>query len=72
MREMYGSRMSAFIVETSRCLHMGSRLAPGHTRLLYTATFTTAPRLYPAPPAGFSLSGVESELALQVLEGRLT
>ena len=72
VREMYGSRMSAFIVETSRCLHMGSRLAPGHTRLLYTATFTTAPRLYPAPPAGFSLSGVESELALQVLEGRLT
>lgn len=71
VREMYGARMSAFVVETSRCLHMGSRLAPGHTRLLYTATFITAPRLYPEPPAGFSLSGGESELALQVLDGRL-
>lgn len=72
VREMYGARMNAFVVETSRCLHMGSRLAPGHTRLLYTATFITAPRLYPEPPAGFSLSGGESELALQVLDGRLT
>lgn len=71
VREMYGSRMSAFVVETSRCLHMGSRVAPGHTRLLYTATFITAPRLYPEPPPGFSLSGGESELALQVLDGRL-
>lgn len=70
VRAMFAPRSTAFIVETSRCLHMGSRLAPGHSRLLYTATFITAPRLYPEPPAGFALSGNENDLALQVLDGR--
>lgn len=57
VREMKGPRATVFVVETSRCLHMGSRMAPGHHRLLYTATFVTAPRPYFEPPPRFSRSG---------------
>lgn len=70
IKEMTGARGRAFLVETSRCLHMGSRVLPGHARLLYTATFTTAPRLYsPAPPA-FRLTGDEDAVTRCVLEPR--
>lgn len=46
MERIIAPRLSAFAVETSRCLHMGSRVAPGHERLLFTATYTTAPRVF--------------------------
>jgi hypothetical protein len=39
--------LSVFMVETSRCLHMGSRIAPGHARLLYTANYATVPCMFP-------------------------
>jgi hypothetical protein len=64
-------RLAAFVVETSRCLHMGSRTAPGRSRLLYTATYITIPRLYPEPPPRFRLLGNESELTRAVLSVRL-
>jgi hypothetical protein len=57
VREIKGPRATVFLVETSRCLHMGSRMAPGHHRLLYTATFVTAPRPYFEPPPRFSRRG---------------
>jgi len=55
-RQMIGAKATVFIVETSRCLHMGSRMAPGHHRLLYTATFVTVPRPYVEPKPRFSSS----------------
>ena len=61
VREMRARKGAAFFVETSRCLHMGSRLAPGRMRLLYTATYTTVPRLYSAIPPRFRWAGGESE-----------
>ena len=64
-------RLTTFVVETSRCLHMGSRTAPGRRRLLYTATYITVPRLYPEPPSRFRLLGNESELARALLSARL-
>src|SRR5262249_25595044 len=64
-------RLTSFLVETSRCLHMGSRTAPGHSRLLYTATYITVPRLYPEPPMRFLLRGDESEVTRAVLSVRL-
>ena len=67
IRRMTAPRLSTFMVETSRCLHMGSRVRPGHQRLLYTATFTTAPRMYPEPPPRFRLTGRESALERKVL-----
>jgi hypothetical protein len=60
-------RLSAFLVETSRCLHMGSRLGPGHSRLLYTATFLRAPRIYPEPPSPFLVSGKPDPVTQLVL-----
>lgn len=42
-----GPTGSTFVCETSRCLHMGSRVAPGHTRLMYTANFISPPSVYP-------------------------
>lgn len=64
---MYAPRLSAFMVKTSRCLHMGSRVAPGHERLLYTATYFSAPRLYPEPTSRFILRGDETPLMRALL-----
>jgi hypothetical protein len=44
--KMKGKKLAAFIVDTSRCFHMGSRVAPGSHRLLYTALFVTVPGIY--------------------------
>lgn len=70
VKEMTGEKGSAFFVETSRCLHMGSRLSPGNTRLLYTATFTTAPGMYSASAPGFVLTGEEDAVTRMVLSPR--
>lgn len=64
---MMAPRLTTFMVETSRCLHMGSRMTPGHERLLYTATFITVPRLYPEPSPRFRLNGDENEVVRSVL-----
>lgn len=62
LREMIAPRLSVFMVETSRCLHMGSRVSQGHERLLYTASYISTPRLYPEPPARFRRTGNESDV----------
>jgi hypothetical protein len=65
---MTGPRLSAFLVETSRCLHMGSRVAAGHERLMYTATFISSPRIFPERPRPFfRLAGSESAVERRVL-----
>ncbi|SEM34137.1 hypothetical protein [Bradyrhizobium sp. OK095] len=47
VKVMKAPRLTSFMVDTAKCLHMGSRMAPGHGRLLYTATFHAFPRMYP-------------------------
>jgi hypothetical protein len=47
VKSLTAPALSVFMVDTARCLHMGSRLSEGHQRLLYTATFTTAPSMFP-------------------------
>jgi hypothetical protein len=47
IKVMKAPRLTTFMVDTAKCLHMGSRMAPGHGRLLYTATFFAFPRMYP-------------------------
>lgn len=65
---MTGPRLTAFLVETSRCLHMGSRVAPGHERLMYMASFISAPRIYPERSQPFfRLAGTESAVERRVL-----
>jgi hypothetical protein len=48
IKVMKAPRLTSFMVDTAKCLHMGSRMAPGHGRLLYTATFFAFPRMYPS------------------------
>jgi hypothetical protein len=61
IKQMVMPRLSVFMVETSRCVHMGSRLHPGHERLMYMATFISVPRLFPEPPRQFSFTGDEPD-----------
>lgn len=42
-----GPRLTAFYVDSSVCYHMGSRIHPGHSRIVYEATFVTHASLYP-------------------------
>jgi hypothetical protein len=56
VEQVRAPRFSVFLCETSRCYHMGSRVAPGHSRLMYTATFISSPSVYPAGPARFRAS----------------
>ena len=59
--QMIAPRLSVFMVETSRCLHMGSRVSDGHERLMYMASYISIPRVYPEPPPRFQLTGSESD-----------
>lgn len=67
LKSVQAPRLTCFAVETSRCLHMGSRVAPGHRRLLYTATYTSYPNLLGKDPRGFELVGDETPLAKAVI-----
>lgn len=52
---MKAPRLTAFFVDTSRCYHMGSRVAPGHERLLFMGTYTTFPKFNGRPTNRFAL-----------------
>ena len=47
VKKMIRKKGSVFVVDTSRCYHMGSRVGEGHHRLMYTALYTAAPCLHP-------------------------
>jgi hypothetical protein len=67
VKEIVAPRLSSFIVNTARCLHMGSRILSERTRLLYTATYIQPPRIYPEPPARFRAVGPVSDLERAVM-----
>jgi hypothetical protein len=67
IKEIIAPRLSSFIVNTARCLHMGSRIQSDRTRLLYTATYIQPPRIYPEPPPRFRASGPLSEIERAVM-----
>jgi hypothetical protein len=64
---MTAPRLTTFMVDTSRCYHMGSRMAPGKSRLMYTATFITAPSIYPDQSNGIRNTASASDLERLVL-----
>jgi hypothetical protein len=66
IKVMKAPRLSSFMVDTAKCLHMGSRMAPGHGRLLYTATFFAFPRIHPGGK-GRPFSPTPNTSALQKL-----
>jgi hypothetical protein len=67
VKEMIAPRLSSFVVNTARCLHMGSRIQSDRTRLLYTATYIQPPRIFPEPPARFRANGPLSEVERAVM-----
>ncbi|MXO63107.1 hypothetical protein [Qipengyuania oceanensis] len=56
-----GKMLSARFVDTTRCYHMGSRVSPGHERLLYMAAFTSYPKFNGRQTTTFELTGDLSE-----------
>ena len=67
VKEMIAPRLSSFIVNTARCLHMGSRIQSDRSRLLYTATYIQQPRVFPEPPPRFRAVGALTELERAVM-----
>ncbi|WP_291848496.1 hypothetical protein [Bradyrhizobium sp.] len=67
VKEIVAPRLSSFIVNTARCLHMGSRILSDRPRLLYTATYIQPPRMYPEPAARFRAVGPLSEIERAVM-----
>lgn len=64
---MAGPAMTSFLADTGRVYHCGSRLAPGHSRLLYTALYTAYPSIYPGAREMFSVTPETPEYIRQVL-----
>ena len=55
-RAMKAPKLAAFLLDTSRCYHMGSRVAKGHERVLYMGTFTTFPKFLGRPTSHFAVT----------------
>jgi len=47
--KILGNEGKAFLVDTFRCFHMGSRVEPGHQRLMYVANYETYANFRKAP-----------------------
>jgi hypothetical protein len=67
VKEIVAPRLTSFIVNTARCLHMGSRIQSDRTRLLYTATYIQPPRMYAEPPPRFRAAGALSDVERAVM-----
>jgi hypothetical protein len=68
IKVMKAPRLTSFMVDTAKCLHMGSRMEAGHGRLLYTATFFAFPQMYPgATKRPFSAAAGTSPLEKMVM-----
>ena len=67
VKELVAPRLTSFIVNTARCLHMGSRIQSDRTRLLYTATYIQPPRMYPEPAPRFRAAGPLSDTERAVM-----
>lgn len=66
--DVYGPCLSSFVVDTARVYHCGSRMAPGHSRLLYTALYTAFPSIYPKQTVdNFSVGATAPALVRKVL-----
>src|SRR5207247_904873 len=66
--QMTASKLTSFLVDTGACYHMGSRVAPDHTRLMYTALYTSYPFIFPeAKENNFTIVGPVSPLQRMAL-----
>jgi len=62
--KIHGRQFSAFLVDTSVCYHMGSRVAEGHSRLMSTSLYVTLPKAYWGPVKDF----IHSKTSLSPLQ----
>jgi len=66
---MLGKKCTSFLVDTNKLYHCGSRIAEGHTRLLYTALYTVYPSIYPGSRSIFHFrSGTDMQKQILVPE----
>lgn len=65
-REVLGPLGTAFLIDTYRCYHCGSRILDGSYRVAFIATFTTFAAFY-AYDNGIGLTGQESPIERSVL-----
>lgn len=54
--DMIAPALTSFIGDPGSMYHCGSRVAPGHSRLLYTALYTAYPSVYPNGKELFSVT----------------
>lgn len=66
VQQVKGPRLTAFYIDSSVCYHMGSRIHPGNSRIVYEATFVTHSSLYPLEN-GIALNGKDPDLHRQML-----
>ena len=59
--QMKAPKLSAFLVCTDQCLHMGSRLKKGYHRLMTTSTYITLPASHPW--AGSRVYEIDSKIS---------
>ena len=64
---MLGKKTKAFLLDTHRLYHCGSRLGEGCSRILYTALFTAYPSIYPGVKNGFDVSSNANEYQKSIL-----
>jgi hypothetical protein len=62
--QVLAPKLTAFLVDTTQCYHMGSRVSKEHHRLMYTATYVTKPSMYFKKPT-FDIPIVKKLSALQ-------
>jgi len=67
VRPVLGPKLTMFIADTHRVYHCGSRMAQGHSRLLYTALYTAFPSIYPGGKNAFKAGSSASELERLIL-----
>lgn len=65
--DMIAPALTSFIGDPGSMYHCGSRVVPGHTRLLYTALYTAYPSIYPNGREMFSTTAETPEYLKHVL-----
>ena len=65
--QMCAPKLTVFMCETSKCYHMGSRVMPNSSRLMYTATFINPPHLFHREKCRFSTTKNLSTIEKQTL-----
>jgi len=71
-KQMKGRKWTAFLCDTSVCYHMGSRVAPGHHRLMLSSLYVGLPYVSPVTPTNkIEIQGLVSPLQMATLTAQI-